>query len=179
MAIIGGHKPGQFSLSVLVQDVAAAANFYRTVLGAEETARTTLDEPIHGLARGIVTAIEMRLGDVHLCVGLENPRWSEAPRRDWPRAPHSAGTTTALFSLYVSDVDDAISRALEAGARLYSEGSAVEDAYWGDRVGQFVDPFGHVWRLMTAREAVAREDLSARVAALRASHHETRPGRHA
>ncbi|MCJ2057400.1 VOC family protein [Methylobacterium sp. J-048] len=179
MAIIGRHKPGQFGLFLVVKDVAAAADFYRAVLGAEEILRTTQDEPIRNLDRGTVTAIEMRLGDIHLCVTLENPRWSEAPRPDWPRAPHSAGTTTAHFSLYVSDVDDAMSRALSAGARLYSAGPAIEDAYWGDRVGQFVDPFGHVWRLMTAREAVADEDLPARAAAARASHRGMQPGRHA
>ena len=51
--------------------------------------------------------------------------------------------------LLVDDLDAAVNRALEAGARL--EG-AVRDAAWG-RIAQLADPFGHGWCLIqfTAR----------------------------
>ena len=35
-------------------------------------------------------------------------------------------------------------RALDAGA---TEFEALNDAFWGDRTGQFIDPFGHRWAL--------------------------------
>ncbi|MGH8431530.1 MAG: hypothetical protein ACREUF_14125, partial [Solimonas sp.] len=83
-------------------------------------------------------------------------------RPDWPRCPEAAGTTTTSFSVYVDDVDATLAKALARGATLMHPSHAVEDTHWGDRIIQFFDPMGHVWRIMTRLEDVAHEDLPAR-----------------
>ena len=161
MAIAGGLRVGQLGLTLIVQDVAAAVDFYRDVLGAtlirEHRSLVPTDPPGPQLF-----SAEMRLGDAFLCVTMENPRWREAPRPDWPRSPVSAGAPSTFCTLYVDDVDAVVARALAAGATLPNAQPPVQDAYWGDRVAQIHDPAGHVWRLQTRREDVAFEDLPAR-----------------
>jgi PhnB protein len=44
----------------------------------------------------------------------------------------------------VEDADAAWQRALDAGAEVFHE---LEDAFWGERHGQFIDPFGHRWAI--------------------------------
>ncbi len=162
MAIRNGLRPGQMGVTLIVKDPAAAAEFYRDVFGAEELVRYEQQSGI--LPEGTVTAVEMRIGNAHLIVERENPRFAQAPRPDWPRSPLSAATTTAFFTLYVDDVDAVVARALAAGASLPNKGPAVEDAHWGDRVGQFIDPAGHFWRVQTAQEEVSYSDLPGRLA---------------
>jgi len=169
MAIVDGLAAGQLGVTLLVKDPLAAAAFYRDALGAREVRRwgTGVGAPRAGEA---VTAVELRLGAACLTVTMENPRWREAPRPDWPRSPQSAGTTTAFLTCYVDDVDAVLARALAAGASLPSaEAEPVQDAFWGDRVAQFVDPAGHVWRVQTRLEDVAFDELPARFEALQAA----------
>lgn len=166
MAIQGRQAAGQLGLALIVKDVAAATDFYRDVLGAGEITRSFSPNPLDPPQEQPVSA-ELRLGTAYLMVTLENPRWREAPRPDWPRLPVSAGAPSAFMTLYVDDVDAVFARALAAGA---SPAAAPEDAYWGDRVAQFHDPFGHVWRVLARREEVAPEELSGRFAAALAAH---------
>lgn len=164
MAIRNGLKVGQLGVTLIVRDAAAAADFYKDVLGAEEIHR-------HVTADGAgVHGIELKLGEAHLTLATENPNLTKAPRPDWPRSPHSAGTTTAFFTVYVDDVDAVVARALAAGATSPNGRDPVQDTHWGDRVGQFVDPAGHVWRLQTAKEEVVFEELPTCFEALRAAH---------
>ncbi len=169
MAIKGGLQAGQLGVTLIVKDAATAAGFYRDVLGAEEVARYRGTDPAPP-GEAAPDAIEMRLGDAHLLVTVENPRWREAPRPDWPRSPESAGTTSAAFTLYVDDVDAVFARALAAGATRRIPMDGPEDSYWGDRVAQFLDPAGHPWRIQTQREDIERAELPARLAAARAAH---------
>lgn len=173
MAIAGGLRVGQLGVTLIVKDVAAAAGFYRDVLGAEEIARYAgmHPEPPPGV---VPDSIEMRLGDAHLIVTRENPRWREAPRPDWPRAPDSAGTTSAAFTLYVEDVDAVFAQALAAGATRRIPTDGPEDGYWGDRVAQFLDPAGHPWRIQSRREDVERSALPTRLEAAKAAHRAAR-----
>ncbi len=39
----------------------------------------------------------------------------------------------------------------------------VEDAFYGDRSGWLIDPFGHRWSLSTPIEEVSREEMQRRV----------------
>jgi len=114
-----------------------------------------------------VHAIELRLGDAHLTIQRENPRWREAPRPNWPRSPISAGAASAAYTLYVDDVDDVMERALAAGATPQTKRRTAEDTYWGDRVVQFHDPFGHIWRVQQRVEDVEFHELPARFEARR------------
>ena len=174
MSIKGGLKPGQIGVTLVVPDPGAAARFYEAVFGA----RILLQDPVSpddcrrfGLPRGTLSWVEMNLGGGHLYLTIENPLLKTDPQPGWPRTPGALDGTSAWLTLYVDDVDATVARALAAGAQ--GDGSdLVQDTHWGDRVAQFFDPFGHMWRVQTALEEVAYADLEARkqamVAALRA-----------
>ncbi|MGH8432019.1 MAG: VOC family protein, partial [Solimonas sp.] len=122
MAVIGGQRPGEFGLTLLVTDVPVAAQFYAEVLGAEEVRRHRA-EGLRDVPDGTVTAAEMRLSGVMFMLSMQNPRfrdgkWIDARRPDWPRSPEAAGTTTTSFALYVDDVDATLAKALARGATL-------------------------------------------------------------
>jgi PhnB protein len=40
---------------------------------------------------------------------------------------------------------------------------AVEDQFWGDRMGTLTDPFGHSWSLATHIEDVPESELPSRM----------------
>ena len=61
---------------------------------------------------------------------------------------------------HVDDVDSAFQRAIDAGAK---EERAVQDQFYGDRSGTFLDPFGHRWNLATHVEDVSEEELQRRM----------------
>ena len=66
------------------------------------------------------------------------------------------------ISVYVEDVDATFARALAAGATALRE---VADQFYGDRTGQFMDPFGHRWSVSTHVEDVPPEEMARRAAA--------------
>jgi PhnB protein len=63
--------------------------------------------------------------------------------------------------VYVEDVDKTFGAALEAGAE---EITAVEDRFYGDRSGQFEDPFGHRWNVASHVEDVSPDEMAKRAA---------------
>jgi PhnB protein len=65
--------------------------------------------------------------------------------------------------VYVEDVDAVFARALELGA---TESRPVEDQFYGDRLGQFTDPWGHRWSVASHVEDVSEEEMSRRAAEL-------------
>ncbi|WP_051952745.1 VOC family protein [Methylocapsa aurea] len=168
MTVKGGQRPNQIGVALFVKDAAAMAEFYKSVLNATEVRCHAMAED--GLfPKGAVTAVELQIGSLCLTVAVENPRWKEAPRSDWPRSPESAETTTVFLSLYVDDVDAVVARALALGATTLNPQKPIEDAHWGDRVAQFIDPAGHAWRIQTAKEEVAFEELPHRLELARAA----------
>jgi PhnB protein len=60
-------------------------------------------------------------------------------------------------------MDDVVTRALAAGGVLVH---AVEDKFYGDRMGTLRDPFGHMWHVSTHIEDVSPEEIGRRVAAM-------------
>jgi hypothetical protein len=71
------------------------------------------------------------------------------------------GTSVSLH-LWVEDCDAAFDRAVEAGARV---SMPLTDAFWGDRYGRLIDPFGHAFAIATHREDVSVEQMVERAAA--------------
>jgi PhnB protein len=65
------------------------------------------------------------------------------------------------MSVYVEDVDATFDRAVAAGAKALRP---VEDQFYGDRAGQFEDPYGHRWSVMTHIEDVPPEEMARRAA---------------
>jgi PhnB protein len=66
------------------------------------------------------------------------------------------------MSLYVENVDDVFTRAIDAGANALR---AVENQFYGDRSGQFEDPFGRRWSVAAHIEDVSPQEMARRAAA--------------
>jgi PhnB protein len=79
-----------------------------------------------------------------------------------PPASASAAPATAMLHVYTKDVDKLWNQALAAGAKV---SMPLDDVFWGERYGQLVDPFGHVWTLsmripMSRAEREAKQKAS-------------------
>jgi len=75
--------------------------------------------------------------------------------------PKTVGGTPVTLHVYVDDVDAVFDAALAAGAISLSP---VENQFYGDRTGQFEDPFGHRWSVATHVEDVPPEEMEKRMA---------------
>lgn len=128
-----------------VNDAAAAIDFYVKAFGATEVLRMEMG--------GRIGHAELKIGDSHLMLSDE-----------WPDmgilSPKARGGATGSLMVYLPDVDSAFARALEAGA---TQERAVENQFWGDRMGTLVDPFGHRWSLATHVEEVAPDEMKRRM----------------
>ncbi|MFF9912721.1 VOC family protein [Streptomyces sp. NPDC013457] len=128
-----------------VDGAAAAIDFYVSVLGADERMRM----PAPG---GRIGHAELALGTSMIMLADEFPDIGF-------RSPKAVGGTPVTLHVYVEDVDAVFARALAAGA---TELSPVKDEFYGDRTGQFEDPFGHRWSVATHVEDVAPEEMEKR-----------------
>ena len=62
------------------------------------------------------------------------------------QSPAALKGTPVTMHRYVENCDAAVERALQAGATVLMP---VGDAFWGDRYGAVVDPYGHHWSFAT------------------------------
>ena len=130
-----------------VDDAAKAIDFYIAAFGARELFRLPMGDRL-GHA-------EITIGDTHVMLSDEFAEMNI-------KGPNARGGPTAAFMIYVEDADAAFAKAIKAGAR---QDRAVEDQFWGDRMGSVFDPFGHKWSLATHVEDVSPEEMQKRMAA--------------
>ena len=132
---------------LVVDDAKRAIEFYRDAFGAEEKFRLPMGDRI-GHA-------EIKIGDSFVMLADEFPEMGHL-------GPNSRGGPTSSIVLYVEDVDSSFKKALDAGAK---EQRAVENQFWGDRMGTLTDPFGHQWSLATHVEDVSEAEMEERMKA--------------
>jgi PhnB protein len=130
---------------LFVEDAAGAIDFYKRAFGAVE----------HGMIKtpdGRIAHAELKIGDtvMRLCDNL--------PIFD-AKAPSELGGTTVEVFLFVEDVDAAVRRAADAGASVKAE---PKDQYWGDRMAQLRDPYGHHWLVASRVEDLTPEQIAER-----------------
>jgi len=130
---------------------AAAIDFYSEVLGAAERSRMPAPDDKIGHA-------ELQMGDSVIMLSDEFPDMGMI-------GPKAVGGSPVTLSVYVEDVDGVFDRAVKAGAKSLRP---VEDQFYGDRSGQFEDPFGHRWSVATHIEDVPPEEMAARAAKMMA-----------
>jgi PhnB protein len=130
-----------------VDGASAAIDFYVEVFGATE--RMRMPE-----AKGKIGHAELQIGDSVIMLSDEYPEMGI-------RGPKAIGGTPVTMSVYVEEVDSVFDRAVKAGAKTLRP---VEDQFYGDRSGQFEDPFGHRWSVATHIEDVSPEEMAKRVA---------------
>jgi PhnB protein len=128
-----------------VNDGKGAIEFYKRAFGAAE--RGIMPAPDDRIAHA-----ELQIGDAVIMLSDKFPQFvSQSPKE-------LGGTTVAIF-LFVEDVDSVVQAAADAGATITRE---PEDQFWGDRLGQVADPFGHLWLIATRVEDLAPEEIEAR-----------------
>ena len=132
-----------------VDGASAAIDFYTTVFGAKERLRMPAPE-------GKVGHAELEIGDSVVML-------ADAFADMGNQTPAALGGTPVTVMVYVADVDAVFDRALKAGA---TEERKVENQFYGDRAGQFVDPCGHKWFVATHVEDVTPEEVAKRAAAM-------------
>ena len=133
---------------LIVDGASAAIDFYSSVLGASERMRMAGPDGRVGHAELEIGNSMIMLADEHLDMGVHGPR--------------TVGGTPVTLHVYVEDVDDTFERALKAGARALRP---LENKFYGDRSGQFEDPFGHRWDVASHVEDVAPEEMAKRAEA--------------
>src|SRR3954470_21303925 len=130
---------------LIVDDGAAAIDFYTSILGATERMRM-------GGPDGKVGHAELEVGNSVIMLADEHPEMNAL-------GPKSVGGTPVSMHVYVEDSDGVFERAVEAGAKALQP---VEDKFYGDRSGSFEDPFGHHWNVATHVEDIPPDEMSRR-----------------
>jgi PhnB protein len=141
----------QISPYLVVDDADAAISFYRDVFGATERMRLGggPDDPPDTVGHA-----ELVIGSGLIMLADEFPDMGNL-------GPRSIGGSPVTISVYVDDVDAVFDRAIAAGATSLRP---VEDQFYGDRTGRFVDPWGHRWNVGTHVEDVPPDEMARRAA---------------
>jgi PhnB protein len=137
-----------FALHLVVEDVPAAVDFYQRALGARAT------RVLH-LPDGSIATAELAIEGLQVALAAPMPGTSLA-------TPRSTATSVAAYRFTVPDADAAMDRAVSAGATVHSP---VQDAFWGVRTGEVLDPSGHRWALDQRVREIPVEEIEAQLAA--------------
>lgn len=127
---------------ILVSDVPKALEFYKKAFGAEVLYKLEIDP-------GIIAHAEFKIGNSMIMISGITPEIKGSP-----------GCRYVGFMVYVNDVDKVARDVVLAGMKVIRE---VSNQPYGDRIGTFEDPFGHVWSIATRIENVSREEMSKRM----------------
>jgi PhnB protein len=127
----------QVIASLMVNGAAKAIELYKKAFGAQEIYR------VDGRAGKIMHACIM-IGNSKLFLGDTDPESG------------CGEPSVSSFYVYVNDVDAAFKQAKLAGMQ---ETFAVQDMFWGDRMGNLKDPFGNSWSLATHVRDVSPEEI--------------------
>jgi len=132
---------------LIVNDGAAALEFYKKAFGAVELFRMTRPD-------GRIGHAEIKIGDSPVMLADEHPEMGAL-------SPQSVGGSPVSIYLYVADVDAMFNQAVAAGASVVRP---LQNQFYGDRTGGVKDPFGYQWYIATHVEDVSPEELQRRAA---------------
>ena len=127
------------------RDVAAEIDFCTSTFGAVELVRRP--GPDGSAAHALLT-----IGPAMIMIEAEWPGLAS-------RAPNLDGSSPVVIYVYVEDVDKTVERAMAGGAKVLM---AVENQFWGDRMGTIMDPSGHVWTVATRIEETTEKERQGR-----------------
>ena len=129
--------------TIVVHDAAKAIEFYKRAFGAQEVSRFNGPD-------GKIMHAEIRIGDSPVMLSDEMPEMNV-------RSPKAyQGPPPARLWLYLENVDAAWKRAIDAGGQ---ERMALGDQFWGDRMGQLEDPYGHLWSLAQRTKDMTPQEM--------------------
>lgn len=137
---------------LVVRGVDQAIEFYEQVFGATTGARQ------HDEGGNPVGQVELKIGGSLILLGEELPEWGVL-------SPLAIGATPVGQKVFIADPDAVYDRAIEAGAMSLQPMTRIGVSERSDeRIGRFVDPFGHVWTVAARVPAEARPAAETTVA---------------
>jgi PhnB protein len=119
---------------LVVNNAEAAIKFYETAFGATPTAKHPTED-----GKRIMHAA-LKLGDGAIMLHDDFPEHGD----QGAKPPTRLGGVSCTIHLEVPDADSAWQRAMKAGA---TETMKLDNQFWGQRYGEFKDPFGHLWSI--------------------------------
>jgi PhnB protein len=128
---------------LVLDDAAAAIDWYKRAFGAEEVSRSLGPD-------GKIMHAELKIGDSHV---MMNDAMMNA------KGAKSRGGSPVSFWLYVADSDALFTRAVGAGATVQMP---LADQFWGDRSGAVADPEGITWWIATRKEDLSTPEIQER-----------------
>lgn len=136
--------PGAATLSayITIKGCSEAIEFYKKAFGAKEIGRLLMPD-------GSIAHAEIEIEGSLLMIADENIEWGN-------KGPLTIGGNPMTFGLYVKDVDAAFQKAVDAGGTV---AMPITDMFYGDRVGQVMDPFGYKWMIGTHVKDVSYEEM--------------------
>jgi PhnB protein len=144
-AVPEGHHTVTPQLTL--DNAAQAIDWYKKALGAAEMSRAVGPD-------GKIMHAELRIGDSRIML-------NDAMMGG--KGPKAIGGSPASLWLYVEDCDALFNRAVAAGGQIAQGGMGnMQDQFWGDRSGTFVDPHGYTWTIATHKEDLTPEEMKTR-----------------
>ena len=133
---------------LIIRGAADAIEFYKKAFGAKELFRYPSPD-------GKIGHAEIKIGDSPIMLADEYPDMGY-------NGPQTIGGSPVSLMIYVEDVDTIFNQAVSAGATVKE---ALQDKFYGDRIGTVIDPFGHMWHLSTHKEDVSMAEMERRAKA--------------
>ena len=129
---------------LVVRGVEQAVEFYVQVFEAKAGPRS------HEAEGERVSQVELKIGGSLILMAEEMPEWGLL-------SPLALGGTPVGQKVFIADPDAVFERALEAGAHALLPMTRIEVSERSDeRMGRFIDPFGHVWTVAARVPAASR-----------------------
>jgi PhnB protein len=130
---------------LVVDDAAAAIDFYVKAFGAVETGRVPRPD-------GKLIHAAVAINGATVMLNDDFPEMTDGKST----TPQALGGTPVTIHLTVTDVDKKFQQAVDAGATVVMP---LDDQFWGDRYGMIRDPFGHQWSLGQPVREVSYEEI--------------------
>ncbi len=125
---------------LIIQNCAAALEFYKAAFGATERMRMTHPD-------GRIGHAEIQIGDTCVMMADEHPEIEAF-------GPQHYGGSPVSLHFYVEDCDARFRQAISAGAKPEREPT---DQPYGDRSAGVLDPFGYKWWIAAHSKAQSKE----------------------
>ena len=140
---VGPTTPRTVTPYLTLNDATSAIQWYKKVLGA----KVVTTQPA---GPGKLMHAALRIGDSELFLS------DMFPGTDMVDASRAGASVTV--HLWTKNADKIWQNAVANGAKVTMP---IDDMFWGDRYGRFLDPFGHSWSVST-RSKLSKKALEAK-----------------
>ena len=130
--------------SFTFKDSKKAIEFYKKAFGAK------VIDLMPGLNGQGVMHATIQIGNSIMMMG------DEMPASNCAKSAETTGGSPISFYVYVPNADVAFKQAIAAGGK---EVMPVMDMFWGDRAGNFKDPFGYMWMVGTHKQDLTPDQI--------------------